>query len=144
MKNELTNELFKAFKEAETKEFKNPTEKIWTDEHMYNCLQEMNEEDFVNEIALAYKYIDFLRKQQFYLFEDFNEEDEAVAFTPQNIYRLWLEKDMCIYDVIAECTDEYLDDVIGYWIVKQYDPAAVEMLAHYRSKRAEFIGDKNE
>lgn len=143
MKKNYSEELYKAYKDLQSHKFKDECEMIPYNENIYNILQEMTEEEINNEINFLEKYSNLLKKQKFYLFDDIQGEyvfkDEIVAFSPVDIYRLWIEKDMAIYDVISKCSDDYLQEVIEFWVASQYDVKAVEMLAHYKSMRKEFL-----
>lgn len=97
------------------------------------------QEELKDEIVDLEIYAHFLKKQIFYTFDYKEPEDyENLAFTPQEIYRLYLEKDLAIYSVLSECTDDYLRDVVRFFVANDYDDEAIMMIANYMNQKQRF------
>lgn len=133
----MKKDLMEKYRHLKEHNFEVPAEKVWTEEYIANILDSMTKEDLEKEIDFLDDYVYFLKLSYHKLFE-YDEEESELAFSPQEIYRLWLEKDMALYDVLSECTDDYIQDVIEYWVARQYDQEAIKMLADYKTKRIEF------
>jgi len=97
------------------------------------------QEELKEELQDLELYVQFLKKQIFYTFdyEEVNEIEEGImAFNAQDIYRLYLEKDLAIYNVLSECTDDYIKEVIKFFVAHDYDDQAIMLLANFMRQRS--------
>lgn len=137
----MMKELMEKYRWLKEHNFETEAEKVWTEEYIYNIFDNLTREDFEKEIDFLDDYIHYLKIKYHQLFE-YDEEESEYAFSPQELYRLWLEKDeISLYSVLADCTDEYIQEVLNCWISREYEKDAILLLANYKNKREAFRGD---
>lgn len=140
----MRKDLFEAYMNYQDSFFDDDYTKVKMKSKLFDTFAHYSKEEIKEEIADLRSYIDFLKKQNFYeneykfIEEAKKELDSEIAFNPVEIYRLYLEKDLAIYSVLSQCTDEYLKEVIKTWIAFEYDTEAIMLVANYMNQKKRF------
>ena len=137
----MKKDLFEAYLDLQDSLFDDDYTKIKIKKNFENTFNKYTEEELKEELQDLEIYVRFLKKQIFYTFDYKEVEEGIIAFNPEEIYKLYLEKDLAIYNVLSECTDDYIKEVIKFFVAHDYDDQAIMLLANFMRQRSEF---KNE
>ena len=145
----MKKDLIEAYTDYQDSLFDDDYTKLKLQNKLVDIFTKYTKEEIKEEISNLESYIDFLKKQNFYtheykFIEEAKAEIEELAFNPIEIYRLYLEKDLAIYSVLSQCTDDYLKEVIKVWVAYEYDAEAIMLVVNYMDQKKRFSDEKSE